>query len=161
MDKYKLDFDVWKESPGNWGEREAKHLANVISQCRLGRKMKFNKFGTFSWEEEDKIKKYHPIVEEQESYSKKNSNCLIFDLTIPNCEYDKVFVYQYKTGIKGSSGYYIYSSKDPSNHIHKYYLANDMNQLILSLNRTTYDLDIKYNSKEINITPYRYHDRWA
>lgn len=143
IQSYKLDFDVWKEMMDVWKEREANHFVNVIGICRLGVFMQFRNYGTFKFEEGDEDSKWHPIVIEQESYNRKNSNCLIFNLDIDNCDYDRVFIYYHASKLKGHSGYYIYSSKDPSKHIHKYYMDNDMNRIILSLNSVIYGIDKK------------------
>lgn len=154
--KYNLTFDVWKEMPSVWNQRESSHLAHTISVCRMGRFMKFKNYGHFTYTEEDSYKKFFPIIEELDGYSRKNANCMIFDLNIPNCDYDKVFVYQIRSGLKGSMGYYIHSSTNPDHHIHKYYLANDINTLLLSLNMTIYNVDIQHNGTEIKANPYMY-----
>lgn len=146
--QHNLKFDVWKEETSNWNERDALHLANVISICRLGQNMKFDKFGTISYTEDDKNTHWMPIVTEQEAFNKKASNCMIFNLDIPNSDYDKIFVYHYKAGVKGRSGYYIHSTTNPEIHIHKYYMANDMNILLSSLNRVVFELIRKANKTE-------------
>ncbi|MCH5167513.1 MAG: hypothetical protein J1F35_06410 [Erysipelotrichales bacterium] len=143
--KYNLDFDVWKESPENWNERESKNIINFVSVCRVGNYLKFNKYGIFVYSEDDP-NHWKPSVEEQEKFSRRSSNCMIFDITIPNCPYDKLFLYQYKSGTKGFSGYYIYSSNERNNHIHRYFYPNELNPIVLSLNRDMYNLDIKYNT---------------
>ena len=162
---YNLIFNVWKESPEPWNEREAEKLINMISGGRVGKHVKFSKFANITFSEDDEYEKKCPKVEELENFNKKISNCIVFDIDIPNCEFDKVFIYQYKTGIHGFSGYYVGNSKDesedPFKRIHKYYIENDLNALVLSLSKTVYDLDVKHNSVDLKISPYRYHDRWA
>lgn len=140
MKTYKLDFDVWKEYPSVWTEREAKNMIDVFSVCRIGIHTSFDSYGTFTFAEDDP-NQWHPIIETQEEFNKKTTNCIIFNLEVDNCDYDKVFIYMNRGGYNGHSGYYIYSSTDPTKHIHKYYLVNDLNSIIISLNKVVYDLD--------------------
>ena len=141
---YNLNFDVWKENPENWNERESRNIINLISVCRVGNFLKFDKYGSFVYSEDDS-NHWNPIVTEQEKFSRRSSNCMIFDINIQNCPYDKLFLYQYKSGVKGFSGYYIYSSKNKDQHIHRYFYPNELNPIVLSLNKDMYELDIKYS----------------
>lgn len=138
---YILDFDVWKENAEVWKERDGDHFAAVVGAVRLGQLIKFAGYGNMSYEEDDMIKKWHPKVTLLDSYNRKLANCLVFNVVIPGCKYDKIFVYYNTTKAKGHTGYYIHSSTNPKEHIHKYYIENDMNRLMLSINSVLYKLD--------------------
>ena len=146
---YRLDLDVWKENFSNIVERDARQWITYMGACRIGKNVKFKGYGIVNYDEDDQIQKYHPIITEQDEYNKKTSNVLIFDVDIPNCDYDKLFIYQNKQGNKGAMGFYVYSTKDPSNHIHKYYITNEVTQLLQSVNDIIFWLLTKDSRKMV------------
>lgn len=145
---YKCDFDVWREGMEVWKERDANHLSTIISVCRLGGYMRWDGYGTATFEEGDEEDRWHPIIEKLEGHNRKFANILIYSLDVEGSPWTKVFIYYNTSKVKGHAGYYIYNSEDPSKHIHKYYMDNDMNRVMLSLNKVINGIRLKATGNE-------------
>lgn len=135
MEKYNIKFDFWNINVDPIKEKEANKIIWILSQSRHVKDISFINYGEISFDVDDD-KHWNPIVEEQNSFNRRKSSCMIFDihLTKGTNYYDKLFLYHSNNKRTGNWGYVLYNSEtNKSKHV--YFIYDDLDDLITHINK--------------------------
>lgn len=136
--KYKLNFEFWNINVDNLKEKEINKITWILSQSLQSKNISLYKYGELKFNDDD-IHHYHPIVDEQEVFNRRKTNCAIYNMNLSI--YDKLFLYHTNGKKVSNYGYVLYNSKT-KNTKHRYFISDDLNDIIMHINRDLSALEV-------------------
>lgn len=133
--EYKFNFDVWKLDCDPFKDESlCSKIINTIRYSRIGKHVGFDTYADLTFEGEDADKHWHPIVRTTETFNKKKTNCIVFNMDADNEHgFDKMFLYR-STHASGQYGFAFVNTS--TNYVyHRYYISDDIAYLISTLNQ--------------------------
>ena len=110
FENLKLDYLYQTFSP--FKESEVSNIINLINPSRIGKYIRFKCYGNASFNEED-TKHEIVTIKELDSFGRKNSNVVVFEVIDEDCKsvYTELFLYQNIAPSQSSYGLISYNSK--------------------------------------------------
>ena len=133
FDNLKLDYFYQVFSP--FKESEVSNIINLINPSRIGKYIRFKCYGNASFNEED-TKHEIVTIKELDSFGRKNSNIVVFEVIDENYKsvYTELFLYHNITQSQSSYGLISYNSKT-GKIIQKIQIDYDLYDLMIALNK--------------------------
>ena len=120
----------------NFKQKEAHTLQNIVEGMRLKDDMFFEGYADMVIEE-SVVHHQHPKFVMLESFNRKNTYALVYDISESERnalkEYDKLFIYQYLGKNFSYYGYLLYSSETQKSSNH-FVIPHDENDLFVNIN---------------------------
>ena len=141
--EYNLEFDFYYLPINNFKEKAFNLTVSHLQKSRFGNKMKYKCPANISFEDGDKKHQY-PKVTEFDSFKRKYTNCIVFDLVFDKDNqgyYDKLFLY-FNDGKQPSYGYVLYNT-ETKQRLHRFLIFGDINDVFYALNNTFNTLHAK------------------
>lgn len=139
--KFNLEMQLLYLDIGSMKESLTYNIIRGIGQSRISPYLLFSGYGNLSFDPEDKKHRY-PIVTKLDNYTKRKTNCLIYDLgynTYNNGQYDKLFIYISCSKKESYFGYIFHNTKT-GKCSNKFLIPNLIDELIISINSFFYTL---------------------
>ena len=132
--EYKLKFQLPYIDCTNYKEKDLLSFINLVNGSRVGNLLCKYRYGTITYDQEDK-QKFYPIVNELDNFSRSKTNCIIFDIREGNCnKYNKLFLYQSILKDSGFYGFVAYNT-ETNKMLHIYNIDLNYTQLFDSIQR--------------------------
>ena len=133
FENLKLDYLYQTFSP--FKESEVSNIINLINPSRIGKYIRFKCYGNASFNEED-TKHEIVTIKELDSFGRKNSNVVVFEVIDENYKsvYTELFLYHNITQSQSSYGLISYNSKTGKT-THKIQIDYDSYDLMIALNK--------------------------
>jgi len=129
-------------------QKDIAHINMLINTTRLHDYMGFNCYANISFDESDRGNRF-PIISmvdengEQYQWSRKTTNCLVYDMKRhdKNDRYDKLFLYQ-TCASNGSGIWYGWIAWDSKTNrtSHRFFVIHEYQDLMQALNRMIYNI---------------------
>lgn len=126
----------------NFKQKEASSLIYMLNKQRLNDDMQFESYANMSFDKDD-TKHEFPIFTNQDSYSRKSTNCLVYDISNSPRDnyhkYNKIFIYHYIGKVHSYYGYALYNT-ETNESVNKFVIDHEDGDLFISLNRYFWSL---------------------
>ena len=131
-------------------QKEIDQILRIIGATRLHDYMQFDGYGSITFSEEDRARRF-PLITmldengEKLKWSRKETNCLVFNMTRQgkNNRYDKLFMY-HTNSHNGNGVWYGWIAWDGKNKksSHRFFVPHDIQDLVQALNRMIYHIPV-------------------
>lgn len=135
MNIYKIEFDFNYLNIDPLKEKEFNVLIGYMTGSRFGQLMSYSCPCSITFDKDDHKHKY-PTITEMESFKRKVTNCICFNLNknyMNRGYFNKLFIY-YDGGKKVSSYGIVFYNTETGKTIHRYLIYGDVNDLFRVLN---------------------------
>lgn len=129
--EYKLKFQLPYIDCTNYKEKDLLSFIKLINGSRVGQLLCGYKYGTITYDQEDK-QKFYPIANELDNFSRSKTNCVIFNIKEGN--YNKLILYQSILKDSGFYGFVVYNT-ETNKMLHIYNIDLDYTQLLGTIQR--------------------------